>query len=60
MVLPDDVKALMLPVLGHRVLLSPEARLRGRNVEAVLAEIVAGVPVPVEGEIGLPLIAAPV
>ncbi|MEA2598623.1 MAG: MoxR-like ATPase [Thermomicrobiales bacterium] len=60
MVLPDDVKSLVLPVLGHRVLLSPEARLRGRNVEAVLAEIVAGVPVPVEGEIGLPLIAAPV
>jgi MoxR-like ATPase len=53
-VLPDDVKALVQPVLGHRVILSPEARLRGRNVETVLAEIVAGVAVPVEGEIGLP------
>jgi MoxR-like ATPase len=58
MVLPDDVKALVLPVLGHRVLLSPEARLRGRNVETVLKEIVAGVAVPVEGEIGLPVPAA--
>jgi MoxR-like ATPase len=55
MVLPDDIKALVLPVLGHRVLLSPEARLRGRNVEALLKEIVSSVPVPVEGDIGLPI-----
>ncbi|HEY7034923.1 MAG TPA: AAA family ATPase [Thermomicrobiales bacterium] len=54
MVLPDDVKALVLPVLAHRVLLSPEARLRGRNIDTVLKEIVAGVAVPVEGAIGLP------
>jgi MoxR-like ATPase len=54
MVLPDDVKGLVLPVLGHRVLLSPEARLRGRTVETVLEEIVGGVPVPVEGKIGVP------
>jgi MoxR-like ATPase len=58
MALPDDVKKLVPPVLGHRVLLSPEARLRGRNVETVLSEIVAGVAVPVEGEIGLPTPAA--
>jgi MoxR-like ATPase len=57
MVLPDDVKTLVLPVLGHRVILAPEARLRGRNVETVLAEIVAEVAVPVEGEIGLPVAA---
>jgi MoxR-like ATPase len=54
MVLPDDIKALVPPTLGHRVILSPEARLRGRTMTTVLAEIVAGVAVPVEGEIGLP------
>jgi MoxR-like ATPase len=55
MTLPDDVKALILPVLGHRLILSPEARLRGRNVAAVLAEVAERVRVPVEGGIGLPV-----
>jgi MoxR-like ATPase len=59
-VLPDDIKALVLPTLGHRVILSPEARLRGRNMTAVLTEIVASVAVPVEGEIGLPTAATAV
>jgi MoxR-like ATPase len=57
-VFPDDIKALVVACLGHRVILSPEARLRGRNMTAVLGEIVAGVAVPVEGEIGLPTPAA--
>ena len=47
-VLPDDVKELTGPTLAHRIILSPEARLRGRTVEQLLEEIVAGVPVPVE------------
>jgi MoxR-like ATPase len=49
MVLPDDVKAMAVPVLGHRLLISPEARLRGRTVDQVLAEIVDRIPTPVEG-----------
>jgi MoxR-like ATPase len=53
MVLPDDVKQITVPVLGHRLMISPEARLRGRTVEHVLAEIVEQVPVPVEDVIGL-------
>jgi MoxR-like ATPase len=53
LVLPDDVKALVGPVLGHRLILSPEARLRGRDVPRVLAEAVESVPAPVEGRIGL-------
>ena len=53
-VTPDDVKALIAPVLGHRIILSPEARLRGRNIDAVLNEITSRVAVPVEGRIGLP------
>jgi MoxR-like ATPase len=53
MVLPDDVKEMAVPVLGHRLLISPEARLRGRTVGQVLAEVVDQIPVPVEGAVGL-------
>lgn len=53
-VLPDDVKVLAIPVLAHRLMLSPESRLRGRNVETIVREILSTVPVPVEGAIGLP------
>jgi MoxR-like ATPase len=53
-VIPDDVKALLHPVLAHRIILSPEARLRGRDVGAVIDEVASMVPVPVEGRIGLP------
>ncbi len=48
-VLPDDAKSLVPYVLGHRVLLSTQARLRGRDVDALLAEVVERVPVPLEG-----------
>jgi MoxR-like ATPase len=47
-VLPDDVKALAGPVLHHRLVLSVDARIRDRQVEDVLAEIVEQVHVPVE------------
>ncbi len=47
-VLPDDIKALATPILAHRVILSPEARLRGRTVAQLLEEIVVSIPVPVE------------
>jgi MoxR-like ATPase len=53
-VTPDDVKALVHSVLGHRIILSSDARLRGRDTAMVLDEIAASVPVPVEGRIGLP------
>ncbi len=52
-VLPDDVKALAIPVLAHRLVLAPEARLRGRDAAGILAEILAMVPVPVEGAVGV-------
>jgi MoxR-like ATPase len=45
---PDDVKRVAGAVLGHRVLLSPEARLRGRSVDQIVAEVVDAAPVPVE------------
>ena len=47
-VTPDDVKALAAPVLGHRLLLTSQARLRGRSELTVLDEVVAATPVPVE------------
>ena len=53
-VFPDDIKELALPVLGHRIILSPDTRLRGRDVEAILNQILDEVPVPVEGSIGTP------
>lgn len=46
-VLPDDVKALSVPVLAHRLILSTEARLAGRTTEAIIRDIVAATPVPV-------------
>jgi MoxR-like ATPase len=48
-VLPDDVKMMAPFVLPHRLILSTQARLRGRDVDEVLAEILARVPVPIEG-----------
>jgi MoxR-like ATPase len=48
-VLPDDVKALAPYVLAHRAVLNSQSRLRGRDAEGVLAEVLESVPVPVEG-----------
>ena len=44
---PDDVKALVHPVLGHRLQLSSASRLRGRDADEVLDEILASVEVPI-------------
>ena len=45
-VTPDDVKAIAVPVMAHRVLLSPSARMRGVTQPAVVEEILSAVPVP--------------
>ena len=45
-VLPDDVKALALPALRHRIILSPAAEIDGRRLDDVLAEIVATTEAP--------------
>ena len=57
-VLPDDVKALTAPVLAHRLILAPEARLRGRDAGGVLAEILVATPVPVETNVEPEAVAA--
>src|SRR5438128_6733246 len=46
-VLPDDVKRMTIPVLGHRLILRPESRLRKITPASVISEIVPDVPVPV-------------
>lgn len=45
-VTPDDVKALTLPALRHRVSMRPEAQMDGVEVDDVLRSILATVPVP--------------
>jgi MoxR-like ATPase len=45
-VVPDDVKALAAPVLAHRLVLTPEAELAGRNAEDIIRDVLAAVPVP--------------
>lgn len=44
--LPDDVKALAIPTLAHRVILGPGARLRDLNAEQVVEEILRSIPAP--------------
>jgi MoxR-like ATPase len=45
-VVPDDIQDLAVPVLGHRLLLSPEAQMRGAAVEDVLEGLLGRVPIP--------------
>ncbi|MEW2708120.1 MoxR family ATPase [Streptomyces koyangensis] len=45
-VIPDDVKALALPTLRHRVQLRPEAEMEGVTPDAVLTSLLTRVPVP--------------
>ena len=46
-VLPDDVKALAVPTLSHRLLLGPEARARGLSATSLIEDALARTPVPV-------------
>jgi MoxR-like ATPase len=45
---PDEVKTLAVPTLAHRLLVTPQGRLRGQDGEQVVADVVAATPVPVE------------
>ena len=47
-VVPEDVKRMAEPVLAHRIILSPEARMRNMTNERVLAGVLNSVPVPVK------------
>ena len=45
-VIPDDVKALTLPALRHRVVLSPAAEIEGRTVDDTLIALIERVDAP--------------
>jgi MoxR-like ATPase len=45
-VLPDDIKALAIPVLGHRIIVSPAARLRELSADRIVQEMLYSAPVP--------------
>ncbi len=45
-VVPDDIKDLTVPVLAHRILLTPEAQMRGMTSRAVLDRVIGDVPIP--------------
>ena len=46
-VIPEDIQFMAAPVLAHRILLSPEARMRSMTAERVLAQVIGSVKVPV-------------
>ncbi|MEO3825146.1 MoxR family ATPase [Actinomadura sp. B10D3] len=45
-IVPEDVKALAVPVIAHRLIVTPEAELRGRTGADVVAEALQNVPTP--------------
>ncbi len=45
-VLPDDIKVMALPALAHRMIVSPQARLRDSSTRDVVLEILEKLPVP--------------
>lgn len=47
-VLPEDVQRMAEPVLTHRLVLSPEARMRNMTPQKVLSTVLSAVPVPVK------------
>lgn len=48
-VIPKDLKDLAGRVLAHRLVLSPDARLRGNSAEAIISDLLNRVPVPQSG-----------
>jgi len=47
---PDDVKALAVPILSHRLILHPEAEFDGVTAEAVVGQVLLDVPPPTQRE----------
>ena len=45
---PEDVRRMAEPVLAHRLVLSPEARMRNMTAERILGNVIGSVPVPVK------------
>ena len=49
-VTPDDIQALAVPVLAHRLVVSSEARFSGRTAAAILQEVIASIDIPPAAE----------
>jgi MoxR-like ATPase len=47
----DDVKAIAGPVLGHRLVPTPEAEFEGIDAAAILDDVLARLPVPSSGSL---------
>jgi MoxR-like ATPase len=45
-VIPDDIKALAVAALAHRLIMSPEARMRNSSASGIINGILQEVPVP--------------
>ncbi len=45
-VLPDDIRRMALPVLSHRLILTPEARMKGVSAQQILHQLIETLPVP--------------
>lgn len=46
-VIPDDVKRLALPVLGHRLIVRPQSALRGYTAARVLTDLLEATPLDI-------------
>jgi len=49
-VIPEDIQGVAHAVLGHRVIVKPEQRIRGVTPEQVVGDILRSVPVPILAE----------
>jgi MoxR-like ATPase len=47
-VIPDDIQKLIHAILGHRLIVSPEAQLRGRTATIILEDILKSVPLKID------------
>ncbi|MFJ9519682.1 AAA family ATPase [Kitasatospora sp. NPDC101801] len=45
-VLPDDIQALAVPVLAHRLIATAETQLSRRSTEQIVTDLVARLPIP--------------
>ena len=48
----EDIQAVALPVLGHRLILRPESEMDGQSVEAIVQQLIQQVPVIVDSQEG--------
>ena len=51
-VLPDDIKALAVPVFGHRLTLKKAETYKGKSAEELLHQLLGQIPLAFKGEAG--------